>query len=92
MGAGGAEERNFGVKSAHGAKEESGMENIEQLENYEMKIYKELADELSEGAKRVSYEEIARRIGCSRSTVRYNVGKLISARFIGFENGKLYLI
>ena len=64
---------------------------ITRLENYETRLYCLLADELAEGARRVDFEDIARRLGCSRSPVTYNVGKLMSAGVIGCADGKLYL-
>lgn len=64
---------------------------VTRLENYETRLYCLLADELAEGARRVDFEDIARRLGCSRSTVTYNVGKLMSAGVIGCIDGKLYL-
>lgn len=70
------------------------MENaiaVARLENYETRLYFELANLLSNGARRISYDDLAEKIGCARSTVRYNVGKLLSADVIGIKDGKLYL-
>ena len=64
---------------------------VMKLENYETRLYFLLADELADGARRVDYEDVARRLGCSRSTVTYNVGKQMSSGVIGCINGKLYL-
>lgn len=60
------------------------------IENYEIKLYWILRKELKEGPRRVDYEELARQIGCARSTVTYNVGKLISKGIIGVNHGELY--
>lgn len=64
---------------------------VQRIENYETRLWLVLSDELSAGARRISYEELARRLGCSRSTINYNVGKLMSSGLIGIESGKLYL-
>ncbi len=62
------------------------------VENYETQLLCILLEELAGGEKRVSYNLLAARLGCARSTVRYNVGKLMSSRIIGCRGGKLYLI
>lgn len=56
-----------------------------------MRLYGLLVETLSNGARRISYDEYAVRLGCSRSAVRYNVGKLLSAGVIGCTGGKLFL-
>ena len=63
-----------------------------QLENTKMKLYRILAEELTgHERKRFNYDELAERLNCSRTAIRYNVGKLLSAGIIGSEDGKLYL-
>lgn len=62
------------------------------VENYETKLLCILLEELAGGEKRVNYNVLAARLGCARSTVTYNVGKLMSSRIIGSRGGKLYLI
>lgn len=90
---GGGENREKTAKNGGGAAGRRGtMEGaVMKLENYETRLYCLLADELGNGARRVDYEDVARRLGCSRSTVTYNVGKLMSSGVIGCINGKLYL-
>lgn len=61
------------------------------IENNEIKLFRLLAEELAQGAKRVNYDNLAEKLSCARSTVRYNVGKLLSAGVIGTDDGKLYL-
>lgn len=62
------------------------------LETYAMRLYGVLCGALSDGARRLDYDDLAARVGCSRSAVRYNVGKLLSAGMIGTRDGKLYLV
>lgn len=64
---------------------------IEKIDNYETQLYLLLSDELAAGPRRISFDHLARRLGCARSTVTYNVGKLISAGLIGIEDRKLVL-
>ncbi len=66
-------------------------ERILKIENYELKLYHLLEIELAAGAKRLDYKDLSDRIGCSRSTISRNVGKLFSAGLIGFDHGKIYL-
>lgn len=61
------------------------------VENYETQLLCILLEELAGGDKRVSYNLLAERLGCARSTVTYNVGKLMSSGIIGCREGKLYL-
>lgn len=62
------------------------------LENKQLKLYRIFAEELTEHErKRYDYDELAERLNCSRTAIRYNVGKLLSAGIIGSENGMLYL-
>lgn len=64
---------------------------VQRIENYETRLYCLLADELACGPRRVNFEEYARKMGCSRSTVQRNVGKLLAAGILGVEDGKLFL-
>ena len=64
---------------------------MQRIENYETRLYCLLAEELANGPRRVNFEEAARQIGCSRSTVTRNVGKLLAAGILGVEDGKLFL-
>lgn len=66
-------------------------EAVLKIDNYETQLWCVLSDELSGGARRISYDVLARRLGCARSTVYYNIGKLMSSGLIGIEDGKLYL-
>ena len=53
------------------------------LEKVAVRLYRMLSEEyLIDGARRVSYHELAEKLGCARSTVRYNVGKLAAAGLI----------
>ena len=53
------------------------------LEKVAVRLYRLLSEEyLIDGARRVSYHELAEKLGCARSTVRYNVGKLAAAGLI----------
>lgn len=62
------------------------------LENTTLKLYRIFTEELTgHERKRFDYDELAERLNCSRTAIRYNVGKLLSAGIIGSENGKLYL-
>ena len=63
------------------------------LEKVAVRLYRLLSEEyLIDGARRVSYHELAEKLGCARSTVRYNVGKLAAAGLIVItKEGKLDL-
>ena len=63
------------------------------LESTASKIYRYLKENLKGGKKRrLDYNVIARTVGCTRSTVRYNLDqKLIPLGLVAVENGKLYL-
>lgn len=63
------------------------------LEKVAVRLYRILSEEyLIDGARRVSYHELAEKLGCARSTVRYNVGKLAAAGLIVItKEGKLDL-
>lgn len=64
------------------------------MENYSMQIFGILSELLANGPKRVSYDDIAAQIGCARSTVRYNIGKMLSAGIVGYDRTRqeLYLM
>ncbi len=68
-------------------------ETANQLEKVAVRLYRMLSEEyLIDGARRVSYHELAEKLGCARSTVRYNVGKLADAGLIVItKEGKLDL-
>lgn len=66
-------------------------EAIRKIEKLELKIYLKLEELLKDGPRRVSYDEIAKACFCSRGSVTYNVGKLLSDNVLGYQNGKLYL-
>ncbi|MCI9010347.1 MAG: helix-turn-helix transcriptional regulator [Clostridia bacterium] len=68
-------------------------ETANQLEKVAVRLYRMLSEEyLIDGARRVSYHELAEKLGCARSTVRYNVGKLAAAGLIVItKEGKLDL-
>lgn len=67
-------------------------EQLAKLETIEMKLFRVVAEMLDGGRhERLDYNELARRVPCSRSAVRYNIGKLFSAGLLGIEDGKLYL-
>lgn len=62
------------------------------VESVASQLYQILSEELAYCARRVDYSELAKRLGCARSTVRYNVGKLLRAGLIDMnEHGKLCL-
>ena len=63
------------------------------LEKVAVRLYRLLSEEyLIDGARRVSYHELAEKLGCARSTVRYNVGKLTAAGLIVItKEGKMDL-
>ena len=63
----------------------------EMLEKKCTQLYRILEEELARGAKRLDYNELAKRLDCARSTIRYNVGKLMDAGVIGIRGGRLYL-
>lgn len=63
----------------------------EMLEKKCTQLYRILEQELAGGAKRLDYNELARRLGCTRSTIRYNIGKLMDAELVGIRGGRLYL-
>ena len=68
-------------------------ETANQLEKVAVRLYRMLSEEyLIDGTRRVSYHELAEKLGCARSTVRYNVGKLADAGLIVItKEGKLDL-
>ncbi len=68
-------------------------ETANQLEKVAVRLYRMLSEEyLIDGARRVSYHELAEKLGCARATVRYNVGKLAAAGLIVItKEGKLDL-
>lgn len=68
-------------------------ETANALEKVAVRLYRMLSEEyLIDGARRVSYHELAEKLGCARSTVRYNVGKLAAAGLIVItQEGKLDL-
>ena len=54
-----------------------------QIENIASRLYRLLSEDyLMDGERRVPYNELAEKLGCARSTVRYNVGKLAAAQLI----------
>lgn len=69
------------------------LEPANALEKVAVRLYRMLSEEyLIDGARRVSYHELAEKLGCARSTVRYNVGKLAAAGLIVItKEGKLDL-
>lgn len=73
------------------AKEGAMDSAVQRIENYETRLYCLLAEELAAGPRRVDFEEYARKMGCSRSTVTRNVGKLLDAGIVGVKDGKLFL-
>ena len=68
--------------------------NMPLLESTASKIYRYLKDHLKGGRRRrLDYNLIARTVGCTRSTVRYNLDqKLIPLGLVAVEHGKLYLV
>ncbi len=64
---------------------------IRKIEALGLRIYLKLEELLRDGPMYVNYNEIAASCGCSRSAVRYNIGKLLSEGVIGYENGMLSL-
>lgn len=59
------------------------IETTKRIENIAVRLYRLLSEEyLMNGARRVSYNELAEKLSCARSTVRYNVGKLVEADLI----------
>ncbi len=67
-------------------------ETANQLEKVAVRLYRMLSEEyLIDGARRVSYHELAEKLGCARSTVRYNVGKLAAGLIVITKEGKLDL-
>lgn len=63
-----------------------------QIENVRTRLYRIFERDLANGSKkRYNYGELAEEIGCSRNAVRYNVGVLLRAGFIGAAQGYLYL-
>ncbi len=67
--------------------------NTIEIESTAEKLFRLLSERLKNGkAARFDYNELALALGCARSTIRYNVGKLLSARLIAVRDGKLFLI
>ncbi len=64
------------------------------IESTASKIYRFLKESLKGGKRRrLDYNLIARTVGCTRSTVRYNLDKkLIPLGLVAVEHGKLYLV
>ncbi len=59
------------------------------LEKVAVRLYRLLSEEyLIDGARRVGYSDLATRLGCARSTVRYNVGKLAEVGLIEITKDK----
>lgn len=55
------------------------------------KIMDYLRVELKDGAKYVSYKDIARKVGKSRHSVRYSIEKLLRMDMLRIVEGKLSL-
>ena len=89
----GKEGRREGAKyvAKESAMSTAALRKIGNIENYETQLWVLLSEELESGPRRISYDDLARRLRCSRSTISYNMGKLMSSGLIGIKDGKLYL-
>ena len=65
------------------------IEKIKSLTERAVQILELLADVLGDGEGCIPYEDIAKRLRCSRSTVKYTMDKLIIDGAVQAYGGKL---